>query len=145
MKERLPFLSFRVRWWYWVTLGVVWGMLCVWVRLQALEAGRMMSQDLARHNELLARVQADDRALAEVRQLENMEKRATALGFVKLGTGSLVIVPPETGGGFLSRLLGAKEQGSREGAEPAPAGESAKPAKRPRRPAPVRPRAKKRT
>ena len=121
MKKHLAFLSFEVRWWYWVALGVVWLMFCSWVRLQSFEDGRCMNQELARHNELLARVQADERALIEVRQLESMEKRAAMLGFTKMGAGSLIIVPPETGGGFISRLLGGDKQASREEVEPTPA------------------------
>jgi hypothetical protein len=115
-------------------------MLWVWVRLEALDAGRYMNQELAQHNELLARVQADERALAEVRQLENMEKHAASMGFTKLSAGSLVIVPPETGGGFLSRLLGGDKQASREEAEAAPAQpqESAKPARKPKKFPPAR-------
>lgn len=118
MKKRLAFLSFEVRWWYWVALSVAWLMLCVWVRLEALDSGRYMNQELARHNELLARVQADERALTEVRQLENMEKHAALMGFSKMSAGSLIIVPPESGGGFLSRILGGDKQASREEVEP---------------------------
>ena len=145
MKKRLAFLSFEVRWWYWVALSISWLMLCVWVRLQALDAGRYMNQELSQHNELLARVQADERALAEVRQLENMEKHASAMGFVKMAAGSLIIVPPETGGGFLSRLLGGDKQASREEAEPdsSPAQESVKPAKRPKKFPPAKSRNRK--
>lgn len=147
MKRRLAFLSFEVRWWYWVALGVAWLMLCVWVRLQALEAGKYMTRELARHNELLARVQAGERALTEVSQLENMEKRAASLGFVKMGAGSLIIVPPETGGGFLSRLLGGDKQASREEAEPAPAPAPAavKKVRKPKRFPPVRQKARKKS
>jgi len=143
VKRRLSFLSFEVRWWYWVALSVAWLMLCVWVRLQALDAGRYMNQELARHNELLARVQADDRALAEVRQLENMEKQAAAMGFKKMAAGSLLIVPPETGGGFLSRLMGGDKRASREEAEPVSEKPSVKPTKKPKRFPPVRSKTRK--
>jgi len=143
VRNRLAFLSFEVRWWYWVALSVAWLMFCAWVRLQALEAGRAMNQELAHHNELLARVQADERALAEVSQLENMEKRAASLGYIKIGAGSLIIVPPETGGGFLSRLLGGDKEASREEAVPAPAQTAVKPVKKPKRFPAVRPRSRK--
>ena len=143
MKNRLAFLSFRVRWWYWVALSVAWLMLCVWVRLQALDSGRFMNQELARHDELLARVQSGERALAEVRQIENMEKHAAALGFTRMSAGSLIIVPPETGGGFISRLLGGGKQVSREEAEPEPEAAPVKAPRKVKRILPVKPRARK--
>lgn len=98
----------RGRWWVWVAGGVSWGLLCVGVRIYAYHVSQQKAQLVSQRNQLVARVQAAEAALSEVRQLEQMEKRAYSLGFVKLGASQIVIVPEDQGTGLLARLLGGR-------------------------------------
>lgn len=87
--------------------GVAWGLLCVGVRVVAVDLGGKMNGLVAKRNELIARTQYARERLDEVRQLEQMEKRAAELGFVKLGQAHIIIVPPPESAGFFARIFGS--------------------------------------
>lgn len=114
-----PFGS-RPPWWIWVGAGVVWGLLCVGVRLLALQMGHDMDASLAKRHALVAKVQELERELAEVKRYEKIEKQAYSLGFIKPGARQLVIVAPEPEEGLLARFfrVGSKRE-EETGAGPA--------------------------
>jgi hypothetical protein len=141
---RSAFLSLRARWWFWVATGVSFGLVCVGVRVRAMDMGGKMTALIARRNELIGRVQTAQAALSEVRQYEQMEKRASSLGFVKLGQQQIVMVPQREGVGLLARLFGSRQappppvvvvppRDEPAAARSAPRKHAAHPAKRPRR------------
>ncbi len=99
----------RHDWWVWVSAGVAWGLLCVGVRHLSLGAGVEIERLVAQRSEALGAVQALERRVAQAGQLENLERAATAAGFVTPPPGRVVIAPPVEHRGWLARWFGAGE------------------------------------
>lgn len=94
---------------------MVWGLLCVGVRLLALNMGHEMDASLAKRHALVAKVQELERELAEVKRYEKIEKQAYSLGFIKPNSRQLVIVAPEPEEGLLARFFGSGNKRKEEG------------------------------
>jgi len=99
--------SGRNHWWVWVAGGVAWGLLCVGIRHIALSAGMEMQDLVVRRHELLTRVQALERDVAEARRLDRIEVLAAGRGFMNPTAAQIVIAPPPESPGLMSRWFGS--------------------------------------
>ena len=108
----------RHDWWVWVSAGVAWGLLCVGVRHLSLGAGVDIERLVAQRSEALGVVQALERRVAQAGKLENLERAATAAGFVTPPPGRVVIAPPEEHRGWLARWFGAGDTRAAAGGTP---------------------------
>ena len=93
-------------------MAVAWAMLCVGVRHAFLGMGIEMDELVAKRHELLARVQALERAVAGAKQYERLERLAVAGGYVKPVAGQVVVAGEGTGPGLVGRLTGWFRGGS---------------------------------
>jgi hypothetical protein len=96
----------RDHWWLWVAGGVAWGLLCVGIRHIALSAGMDMQDLVVRRHEVLTRVQALERDVAEAKRLDRIGALAAARGFMNPTAAQIVIVAPERSPGLMARWFG---------------------------------------
>jgi hypothetical protein len=94
-------------WGWWVAGGVAWGLLCVGIRHIALSAGMDMDDLVVRRHEVLTRVQALERDVAEAKRLDRIAVLAASRGFMNPTAAQIVIVPPETSPGLMTRWFGS--------------------------------------